>query len=121
MFTKHQVKDGHFRRRDKYHDDFVEVIEPFEEADTAAENGTRSYGQQPADTRVNAGERTGYMAELETWIEEAVFNPIREGIANQDAKAVLIAFSEGTGLIKRKVLASYHNGLKARSNARQSN
>ena len=120
MFTKQHVKSGQNSRRDKYHDDFVEVIQPFEEADTTAENGTRSYGQQPVDTRGNAGERAGFMAELETWIEDVVFSPIREGIADQDAKAVLIAFSEGTGLIKRKVLASYHNGLKARANARQS-
>ena len=108
MFTKQHVKSGQNSRRDKYHDDFVEVIQPFDEADTDATSPDR---QQ---------QRTGYMAELETWIEDVVFSPIREGIADQDAKAVLIAFSEGTGLIKRKVLASYHNGLKARSNARQS-
>ena len=107
MFTKQQVKSGHNSRRNNYHEDFVEVIQPFDEADTD-ESSRRSLPPQ----------RSGYMAELEQWIDEALFEPIRSAIAEEDAKGLSIAFNEATGQIKRRVLASYHNGLKARSNAR---
>ena len=109
MFTKKPVRNGVHSRQDKrqYHEDFVEIIEPFAEVDTGLDRQ-----QQP---------RSGYMVELEAWLDESVFLPIREAVAAQDSKELHLAFNEATVQIKRRVLASYHNGLKARPNARQSN
>lgn len=68
-----------------------------------------------ADDTNEAGSRsTGYMAELEEWLDEAVFEPIERAIADEDTKELHIAFAEAKQHIKRKVLASYHNGLKAK-------
>ena len=107
MFTTKPVRNGTHSRPDKrqYHDDFPEVIEPFAEA----------------DTRPTKQPRGGYMVELEAWLDESVFEPIRAAIAQQDSKELHLAFNEATVHIKRRVLASYHNGLKARPDARQSN
>ena len=101
MFTQKPVRNG-ASTRSEYHDDFVGIIQPFEDA------GTR----QP--------QRSGYMAELEEWLEEIVFEPIKGAIARQDSKELQIAFNEATAQIKRRVLASYHNGLKGQGHARQS-
>jgi len=76
-------------------------IEPFDEADTAPE------AAKPA--------ANGYMAELDQWLDEAVFEPIERAIEDEDSKELHIAFSDAKQLIKRKVLASYHNGLKAKT------
>ena len=62
---------------------------------------------------------TGYMAELDQWLDEAVFQPIEAAIADEDAKELHIAFAESKQQIKRKVLASYHNGLKAKQPANE--
>ena len=74
---------------------------------TQNQSGTKS-------TR-STGTQSGYMAELEAWLDEAVFEPIERAIANEDSKELHLAFSESKQLIKRKVLASYHNGLKAKT------
>jgi hypothetical protein len=58
---------------------------------------------------------SGYMAELEQWLDETVFEPIERAIANEDSKELHLAFSESKTQLKKKVLASYHNGLKAKS------
>lgn len=63
----------------------------------------------------STGAQTGYMAELEAWLDEAVFEPIENAIATGDTKELHLAFSECKQLLKRKVLASYHNGLKAKT------
>ncbi len=81
-----------------------QYIQPFDEPDTD-ENGTRA---------ASTGAQSGYMAELETWLDEAVFEPIERAIEDEDSKELHIAFSEAKQLLKRKVLASYHNGLKAK-------
>ncbi len=105
MFTKNQTR-GRQGAPSEYHEDFVEIVDPFDEENT-----------QPAE---NAGRtrELGYMAELEKWLEDTVFEPITEAIAAEDNKELQIAFNEGKQLIKQKVLDSFHNGLKARTNAR---
>lgn len=77
MFTKKPVRNGTHSRQDarEYHKDFVEIIQPFEEADTDRQ------------------QRSGYMAELEAWLEKAVFPPIREAIASGDSKDLHLAFN----------------------------
>ena len=65
---------------------------------------------QPAST----GAPTGYMAELEEWLDFTIFEPIENAIASGDTKVLHLAFNESKQLLKRKVLASYHNGLKAK-------
>ncbi len=66
--------------------------------------------QQPAST----GNQTGYMAELEEWLDFTIFEPTENAIASGDTKDLHLTFSECKQLLKRKVLASYHNGLKAK-------
>ena len=61
------------------------------------------------------GSNTGYMAELEEWLDFTIFEPIENAIATGDTKELHLAFSESKQLLKRKVLASYHNGLKAKA------
>ena len=63
----------------------------------------------------------GYMAELDAWLDENVFEPIESAIVSEDTKELHIAFAESKQQIKRKVLASYHNGLKAKSPIKQKN
>jgi hypothetical protein len=84
-----------------------QYIEPFDEADTAPG------AAKPAGN--------GFMAELDQWLDEAVFEPIERAIASEDSKELHIAFSESKQHIKRKVLASYHNGLKAKTPTNQKN
>ena len=93
-------------RRERDSQSRQEYIKPFEE-DTAPERS------KPADT--------GFMAELEAWLDEFVFEPIEAAIADEDTKELHIAFSESKQHIKRKVLQSYHNGLKAKLPAKQKN
>lgn len=73
------------------------------------------------DTNAKSQRSTGYMAELEAWLDEAVFEPIERAISDEDTKELHIAFAEAKQHIKRKVLASYHNGLKAKLPANQKN
>ena len=97
MFTnKHSRTEQPSHNRHEY-------IEPFEEADTD-KDGTRA-----------ASTGKGFMAELDEWLDEAVFEPIERAIEDEDSKELHIAFTEAKQHIKRKVLASYHNGLKAKS------
>jgi hypothetical protein len=84
-----------------------EYIKPFEEADTAPERSKSA--------------STGFMAELEAWLDEFVFEPIEAAISSEDTKELHIAFSEAKQHIKRKVLQSYHNGLKAKQPTNQKN
>ena len=97
MFTNKSSRTGQPNRQ--------QYIQPFAEADTD-ENGTRA-----ASTGAQTG---GYMAELEQWLDEAVFEPIERAIEDEDSKELHLAFTEAKQLLKRKVLASYHNGLKAK-------
>jgi hypothetical protein len=73
--------------------------------------------QQPAST----GAQTGYMAELEEWLDFTIFEPIENAIATGDTKELHLTFSECKQLLKRKVLASYHNGLKAKQTSNPKN
>lgn len=67
---------------------------------------------QPGGARTGS---TGYMAELDQWLDETVFVPIEQAIAAQDSKELYVAFDEAKQQLKHRVLASYHNGLKAKS------
>ena len=93
-------------RREPQGNSRQQYIEPFEEEDT--DNGGTNSAR-------SGGGNNGYMAELEAWLDEAVFEPIERAIVNEDSKELHLAFTESKQLIKRKVLASYHNGLKAKS------
>jgi hypothetical protein len=64
---------------------------------------------------------SGYMAELEQWLDEEVFEPIERAIETNDVKELHLAFSESKQLLKKKVLASYHNGLKAKPTSNPKN
>ncbi len=102
MFTKNQTRGRQAAPRE-YHDDFVEIVAPVDEENRIpAENAGRS-------------NRLGYMAELEAWLQEAVFEPIEHAIVDEDSKELQIAFNAGKRLIKQTVLESYHNGLKAKN------
>jgi len=104
MFTKQQER-GKYRptnRLQEYHEDTEQDInEIFQQEDTEPE-------PQPA--------KGGFMAELEQWLAAEVYGPIEAAITAQDAKELHLAFNEATVQIKRKVLSSYHNGLKAKTN-----
>jgi hypothetical protein len=111
MPDKHSKKGEHkmftnkYSRKQQTSQSQQQYIEPFDEADTAPE------AAKPAGN--------GYMAELDQWLDEAVFEPIERAIENEDSKELHIAFSEAKQHIKRKVLASYHNGLKAKTPTNQ--
>ncbi len=96
-------------RREQPSSDRQQYIQPFKEADTD-ENGTRA-----------ASTGKGFMAELDEWLDEAVFEPIERAIEDEDSKELHLAFAEAKQLIKRKVLASYHNGLKAKQTSNPKN
>lgn len=88
------------------------------------ENGKRSIYLDPfsePDTEPQTKEetRSGYMAELEAWLDEAIFEPIERAISDEDSKELHIAFSEAKQQIKRRVLQSYHNGLKTNQTRNQ--
>lgn len=76
-------------------------IEPFAEPDTESSEATQN--------------GRGFMAELDQWLDEMVFEPIEQAIAQEDSKELHIAFGESKQHIKRKVLASYHNGLRTKA------
>jgi hypothetical protein len=76
---------------------------------------TRKYQPETAQKDASTASNTGYMAELDQWLDETVLVPIEEAIASGDAKELQLAFIEGKQQIKRRVLASYHNGLKAKA------
>ncbi len=61
------------------------------------------------------------MAELENWLDEVIFEPIENAIATGEMKELHRTFSECKQLLKRKVLASYHNGLKAKQTSNPKN
>jgi hypothetical protein len=63
----------------------------------------------PREAASSTGAQTGYMAELEKRLDFTIFEPIERAISDGDAKELHIAFAEGKQLLKRKVLASYHN------------
>ena len=71
------------------------------------------------DTKPESRSSNGYMAELEAWLDEAVFEPIERAISDEDSKELHIAFNEAKQHIKRKVLQSYHNGLKTNQTRNQ--
>jgi hypothetical protein len=73
--------------------------------------------REPAST----GDNTGYMAELDQWLDEFVFEPIERSIASEDLKELHIAFNEAKHHVKRRVLQSYHNGLKTKQIRNQKN
>jgi hypothetical protein len=75
---------------------------------------TRRQQPETAQQPASSGSQSGYMAELEEWLDFTIFEPIERAIATGDTKELHIAFSESKQLLKRKVLASYHNGLKAK-------
>ncbi len=75
----------------------------------------------PREAASSTGAQTGYMAELEEWLDLTIFEPIENAINSGDAKELHIAFAEGKQLLKRKVLASYHNGLKAKQTSNTKN
>lgn len=102
MFTEKPVQNGS-NSRPATHEEFVEIFTERQPEDNSADRD-RSYA------------RGGYLAELEEWLEEAVFGQIKAAIVTRDSKELHKAFNEATLQIKRRVLASYHNGLKARKN-----
>ncbi len=75
---------------------------------------------QPRET-ASTGAQTGYMAELEEWLDFTIFEPIENAIATGEMKELHLAFAESKQLLKRKVLASYHNGLKAKQTSNPKN
>jgi hypothetical protein len=65
--------------------------------------------------------QSGYMAQLEAWLDEAVFEPIERAIIANDTKELHLAFAETKRQLKRKVLESYHNGMKAKTEGNNDN
>jgi hypothetical protein len=76
---------------------------------------TQRKPHQTATQTAKTADNGGYMAELDKWLDEVIFAPIQDAITSRDAKELHIRIAESKQLIKRKVLASYHNGLKAKS------
>jgi hypothetical protein len=75
---------------------------------------TRKNQPETAQETASIATGKGFMAELDEWLDRSVFEPIEHAIENGDTKELHLAFSESKQLLKRKVLASYHNGLEAR-------
>lgn len=84
-----------------------------------AESGSLDDIFEAEDTKPESRGSSGYMAELEAWLDEAVFEPIEQAIADEDTKELHAAFAEAKQRIKRKVLQSYHNGLKTNQTRNQ--
>jgi len=99
-------------RREQTSHSRQQSIEPFEEEDTADADGTVRETHRRGST-------SGYMAELDEWLDETVFEPIKRAAESRDAEELELACIRGSNLIKRKVLASYHNGLKAKTSTNQ--
>ncbi|MBA2749883.1 MAG: hypothetical protein H0U45_14445 [Tatlockia sp.] len=76
---------------------------------------------ETAHKEASTGNQSGYMAELEEWLDFTIFEPIENAIASGDTKVLHLAFNESKQLLKRKVLASYHNGLKAKQTSNPKN
>jgi hypothetical protein len=76
---------------------------------------------ETAHKEASTGNQSGYMAELEEWLDFTIFEPIENAIASGDTKVLHLAFAESKQLLKRKVLASYHNGLKAKQTSNPKN
>jgi hypothetical protein len=93
------------------------------EAFTKGEQTMFTPRRQPetAHKEASTGSSTGYMAELEEWLDFTIFEPIENAIASGDTKVLHLAFNESKQLLKRKVLASYHNGLKAKQTSNPKN
>lgn len=80
---------------------------------------TRKNKPETAQDTAGIATGKGFMAELDEWLDETIFEPIERAIENGDTKELHLAFTESKLLLKRKVLASYHNGLKARPQQQQ--
>ncbi len=76
---------------------------------------TKREKPETAQREASTGSSTGYMAELEEWLDFTIFEPIENAIASGDTKVLHLPFAESKQLLKRKALTSYHNGLKAKS------
>ena len=76
---------------------------------------------QTATQRAKNATTGSYMAELDSWLEEAIFEPIQDAITSGDAKELHTLIVECKQLIKRRVIASYHNGLRAKTSNPQNN
>lgn len=76
---------------------------------------------QRPETAQLAGTGKGFMTELDEWFDFVIFEPIENAINSNDTKELHIAFTECKQLLKRKVLASYHNGLKAKQTSNPQN
>lgn len=55
-----------------------------------------------------------YMQEVQTWLEGGIHPPLKEAFYSQDEEAIEKAVYNATRAIKQRILASYHNGRKAR-------
>ncbi len=102
---------------------FLTLISKFLIKKKGKENTTmftqRRSQPKTAQQSASAGSITGYMAELDKWLDENVYEPIERAIESGDTKELHLAFTESKLQIKRKVLASYHNGLKAKTPTNQ--
>ena len=57
-------------------------------------NVPRRNQPETAHQAASTGSHTGYMAELEQWLDEAVFEPIERAIETGDVKELHLAFIE---------------------------
>jgi hypothetical protein len=62
--------------------------------------------------------KTGYMAQVDAWLQKEVFPPITRANAEGDAASLEAAYSEASKLIKNKMLESYKNGIAAADKAK---
>lgn len=76
---------------------------------------TKGKPHQTASQTARNATGGNYMAELDSWLETAIFEPIQDAITSRDAKELHVLITECKQLIKRRVIASYHNGLKAKT------
>ena len=97
---------------------FIRKQQP-ETAPRTAASSRAAGGSSSSDNRTTT--HTGYMAELDEWLDFTIFEPIQNAIAGGDAKTLHIAFIESKQLLKRKVLASYHNGLQTKQSSNPKN
>jgi hypothetical protein len=64
--------------------------------------------------------KTNYMAEVEMWLREEIFSPIRSAHESGDAEELKVATDRSVKAIKEKLLESYRNGqtsVKSKTNA----
>ncbi len=62
--------------------------------------------------------KTGYMAELDQWLDFTIFEPVKNAAVSRDAKELHICVAECKKLIKNKMLESYRNGLTAKQTSK---